>query len=147
LDSSNNLIVGNLPNSSGSNLLVFAPPYTGLPIVTAVVAGASYRQMALSSTQLFVTSSIPETSLVDVYNLPITAGSVPAFSIRNGIFGGSVTVSTVALDSSGNLYVGITGNLGTTDIGGIRIYAPPFSAASSPIVTTGVAAIGMAIGK
>ena len=132
LDSGNNLIVGNLPNASGSNLLVFAPPYTGLPIATAVVPGSSYRQMALNSTQLFVVSSIPQTSLVDVYNLPITAGSVPAFSIKNGIFGGSVSALTVALDSSGNLYVGISGNLGTTDSGGIRIYVPPFSAASTP---------------
>jgi hypothetical protein len=147
LDSSNNLMVGNLPNAAGSNLLVLAPPYTGLPIATAVVPAASYRQMALSSTQLFVVSGIPQLSLVDVYNLPITAGSVPAFSIKSGIFGGSVSGSTVALDSSGNLYVGISGNLGTTDSGGIRIYTPPFSAASTPSVTTGVFAIGIAVGK
>jgi hypothetical protein len=147
LDSSNNLIVGNSPNGISSNLLVFAPPYNGLPIATAAVPAAFYRQMAISSTQLFVVSDVPSMSRIDVYNLPITAGSVPAFSITSGIMGGSVSASTVALDSSGNLYVGLSGNLGTGDNGGVRIYVPPFSAASTPSVTTGVFAFGLAVGK
>lgn len=146
LDSNNNLIVANAPNSPSSSLLVFAPPYTGLPVKT-MAPGTSYSQMAINGTQLFAVNSIPETSFVDVYNLPITAGSVPAFSIRNGIFGGSVSASGVAFDSSGNLYVGLSGNLGTTDSGGIRIYAPPLSTASTPNVTAGVFGTRIAIGK
>ena len=113
LDSANNLIVSNsLPSPTGSNLLVYAPPYTGLPIATAVVPAASYRQMAISGTQLFVVNSQVSRSKIDVYNLPITAASAPAFLISNGLFGGSVSGSGVALDSSGNLYAGLSGNMG-----------------------------------
>ncbi len=147
LDSNNNLIVCNLPGVPSSNLLVFAPPYTGLPVATVTIPADHYFQMAISTTQLFVVQSTPSLSWVDVYNLPITAGSTPAFSIRNGLFGGSVTANAVALDSSGNLYVSISGNLGTTDSGGVRVYVPPFSAASTPGVTTGVGASGVAVGK
>jgi hypothetical protein len=147
LDSANNLIVSNSPSPAGSNLLVYAPPYTGLPIATAVVPAASYRQMAISGTQLFVVNSLVSGSKIDVYNLPITAASAPAFLISTGLFGGSVSGSGVALDSSGNLYAGLSGNLGTTDSGGVRIYVPPFSGASAPNVTTGVFAFTLAVGK
>jgi len=147
LDSANNLIVSNVPSPLGSNLLVFAPPYTGLPVVTAMVPAASYRQMAISGNQLFVVNSLVSASKIDVYNLPITAASTPAFLISNGLFGGSVSGNGVALDSSSNLYAGLSGNLGTTDSGGIRIYVPPFSGASVPNVTTGVFGTTLAIGK
>lgn len=147
LDSANNLIVSNVPSPAGSNLLVLAPPYTGLPVVTAMVPAASYRQMAISGTQLFVVNSQVSASKIDVYNLPITAASAPAFLISAGLFGGSVSGNGVALDSSGNLYAGLSGNLGTTDSGGIRIYVPPFSGASAPNVTTGVFGTTLAIGK
>jgi hypothetical protein len=145
LDSANNLIVSNAPTPTSSNLLVLAPPYTGLPIVTAAVPAASYRQMAINGTQLFVVNSQVSASKIDVYNLPINAGSAPAFLISNGLFGGSVTGSGVALDSSGNLYAGLSGNLGTTDSGAIRIYVPPFSGA--PTVANGVFGITLAVGK
>jgi hypothetical protein len=148
LDSSNNLIVSNSPSlAAGSNLLVYAPPYTGLPIATAAVLASSYVQMSISGTQLFVVASQVSASRIDVYNLPITAASVPAFFIKTGLFGGSVSASGVALDSSGNLYAGLGGNLGTTDSGGVRIYAPPFSGASAPNVTTGVFGFTLAVGK
>lgn len=148
LDSANNLIVSNSPSlAAGSTLLVYAPPYTGLPIVTAAIPAISYRQMAINGTQLFVVASLVSSSRLDVYNLPITAASVPAFFIKTGLFGGSVTGDGVALDSSGNLYAGLSGNLGTTDSGGIRIYVPPFSGASAPNVTTGVFGTTLAIGK
>jgi len=146
LDSANNLIVSNSPSlAAGSNLLVYAPPYTGLPIATAAVPATSYRQMAISGTQLFVVASQVSASRIDVYNLPITAASAPAFSISNGLFGGSVSGSGVAVDSSGNLYAGLSGNLGTTDNGAIRIYVPPFSAA--PSLANGVFGTTLAIGK
>jgi hypothetical protein len=147
LDSANNLIISNSPSPAGSNLLVLAPPYTGLPVVTAMVPAASYRQMAISGTQLFVVNSQVSASKIDVYNLPITAANTPAFLISNGLFGGSVSGNGVALDSSGNLYAGLSGNLGTTDSGGIRIYVPPFSGTSAPNVTTGVFGTTLAIGK
>jgi hypothetical protein len=147
LDSANNLIVTNTPSPISSNLLVYAPPYTGPPIATAAVPAASYRQMAISGTQLFVVDSQVSTSKLDVYNLPITAASAPAFLISTGLFGGSISASGVALDSSGNLYAGLSGNGGTTDSGGVRLYVPPFSGASAPNVTTGVVGITLAVGK
>ncbi len=148
LDSANNLIVSNtLPGPTASNLLVYAPPYTGLPIATATEPAASYRQMVISGTQLFVVASEVSLSRIDVYNLPLTAGSDFAFFIRNGIFGGSATGDGVAVDSSGNLYAGLSGNTGPPDMGAIRIYVPPFSGASAPNVTTGVFGTSLAIGK
>ena len=147
LDSANNLIVSNSPSLAGSNLLVYAPPYTGLPIATTAVPASSYRQMAISGTQLFVVASQVSASRIDVYNLPITAASAPAFFIGTGLFGGSATANGVAVDSSGNLYAGLSGNLGTTDSGGIRIYVPPFSGASAPNVANGVFGVTLAIGK
>lgn len=148
LDSANNLIVSNSPSlAAGSTLLVYAPPYTGLPIVTAAIPAISYRQMAINGTQLFVVASLVSASRIDVYNLPITAASAPAFFINNGLFGGSVTGSGVALDSSGNLYAGLSGNTGPPDVGAIRIYVPPFSGASAPNVTTSVFGTTLAIGK
>ncbi|HWF03124.1 MAG TPA: hypothetical protein VHA06_05520 [Candidatus Angelobacter sp.] len=147
LDSANNLIVSNAPNAASSNLLVYAPPYTGLPIATVAIPAASYRQMAISGTQLFVVNSQVSTSKIDVYNLPITAASTPAFLISTGLFGGSVSGNGVAVDSSGNLYAGLSGNLGTTDSGGVRIYVPPFSGASAPSATTGVVGTSLAVGK
>lgn len=146
-DSANNLIVSNAPTPTSSNLLVYAPPYTGLPIATAAIPAASYRQMAISGTQLFVVNSQVSGSKIEVYNLPITASSAPAFLISTGIFGGSATANGVALDSSGNLYAGLSGNLGPPDAGGIRIYTPPFSAASAPSATTSAFGTSLAVGK
>jgi len=148
LDSANNLIVSNLlTGPTASNLLVYAPPYTGLPIATAAVPAAAYRQMAISGTQLFVVNSQVSGSKIDVYNMPITAASSFAFLINNGISGGSATGDGVAVDSSGNLYAGLSGNTGPPDMGAIRIYVPPFSAASAPTVANGVFGTSLAIGK
>jgi len=148
LDSANNLIVSNSPSlAAGSNLLVYAPPYTAPPIATAAVPASSYRQMAISGTQLFVVASQVSASRIDVYNLPITAASAPAFFIGTGLFGGSASADGVAVDSSGNLYAGLSGNLGTTDSGGVRIYAPPFSGASAPNVVPAVFGVTLAVGK
>ena len=148
LDSANNLIVSNLlPGPTASNLLVYAPPYTGLPIATATVPAATYRQMAISGTQLFVVNSQVSLSKINVYNLPITAGSDFAFLISNNLTGGSATGDGVAMDSSGNLYAGLSGNTGPPDMGAIRIYVPPFSAASAPTVANGVFGTSLAIGK
>jgi hypothetical protein len=145
-DSANNLIVSNSPSLAGCNLLVFAPPYTGLPIVTPMVPARLFVQTAISGNQLFVVASLPTQSAIDVYNLPITAASAPAFFINNGIAGGSASGVGVAVDSSGNLYAGISGNTGPPDMGAIRIYAPPFSTASTPVVTN-VFGTTLAIGK
>jgi hypothetical protein len=125
-----------------SDLVVYAPPYTGAPIITPNIATTAYRKIAVSSTQLFATSVAGATGKVDVYTLPITATSTPAFQITTGVN----DPEAVALDASGNLYIGNVTNAT------IAVYAPPFSANSAPTlslqVSTGAFAIfGIAIGK
>jgi hypothetical protein len=129
-----NMYVTNAPGGALSNVIVYAPPYTGAPVVTAGVAG-SYRKDIVSATQLFVAAPIALPGRIDVYTLPITAASVPAFAITTGVS----TPEAVALDSAGNLYVGNLGNHTVT------VYAPPFSAASAPTVTLTVGGAGFAI--
>lgn len=128
LDGAGNLYVSN-PGSNvfnsfagpGSNIFVYAPPYGGSPIITPLVPATAYRAEAVSATQLFVVSNQPPTR-VDVFALPITAASVPAFSITNGI----AEAQGLALDAAGNLYVGNHGDAT------VAVYAPPFSPASAP---------------
>ncbi|HMF90898.1 MAG TPA: hypothetical protein VKL40_09655 [Candidatus Angelobacter sp.] len=140
LDSNRNLIVANGSNIGRSNLSVFAPPYTAAPIVTAVAPGADYRHMAINSTQLFVVTSLPGVNGVDVYNLPITAASTPAFLFTSGIFNGPRTPNGIALDGSGNVLVGHDS--------GIAVFSPPFSSASDANLDfRGVPGAAIAIGK
>jgi hypothetical protein len=143
LDARNNLIVANIYLfTNKSNLVVFAPPLSRAesPILTTPVqAEATYTNLALSPTQLFVVNvGSSGSGSIDVYPLPLTASSTPAFSIITGSRPGAV-----ALDSSGNLYVGTKGG------GGIQVFTPPFSAASTPSVTLPMNAdiISLAIGK
>jgi hypothetical protein len=141
LDVAANLVVANA-GGAGSNLAVFASPYTGAPtVVTPTVVGAAYRKLTFNSTQLFVCNVAGGTGRVDVYNLPLTNASVLAFSMTN-----VNTPEGIALDSSGNLYVG---NLSDATI---RVFTPPFSAAQVPSVTLTAtpapfAIFGIAIGK
>ena len=122
LDAAQNLYVTNA--ATNSNVQVYAPPYTGVPIGTAQMP-KFYRKLAMSPTQLFVAASGPGTGSVDVFTLPLVQGSAPAFSITLG----TNLPEAVALDSIGNLYVG---NLGS---GTVTMYRPPFSSSSAPVAT------------
>ncbi|HSY48702.1 MAG TPA: hypothetical protein VLC46_07825 [Thermoanaerobaculia bacterium] len=127
VDAAQNLYVANT-GGSGANtfgdILVYAPPYTGTPIITGPAIGANYRKMVMSGTQLFVTS-VASPGRIDVYTLPITGSNLPAFSITSG----TNLPEAVALDAVGNLHVG---NLGSSTI---TVYSPPFSASSTPAIT------------
>lgn len=124
-DASGNLIVTNDVNNAGSDtasLAVFASPYTGAPrVLTPGVSNAWYLQGGINGSQLFVPDW--DGGRVDVYNLPLTSTSVPAFSFTS--LGGAAVLT---FDQSGNLYVGSTQ-------GYLWVFAPPFSAASTPTLT------------
>lgn len=142
IDAAQNLYIANAGAGTTSNLYVYAPPYTGTPIITPPVAATAYRKATVSATQLFVCSIAGATGRVDVYTLPITATSTPAFAITTGMN----IPEAVALDAAGNLYVG---DLGDSTV---RVYTPPFSATSAPTVALTVgpspfAIFGIAIGK
>lgn len=133
----------------GSNIYVYAPPYTGAPIITPnvinfpfVSASSAYRKLAVSATQLFAANVAGAPGTVNVYNLPITAASTPAFFLQSGVN----TPEGLAVDPSGNLYIG---NLSDATV---TVYSPPITAASVPSlifkVNTGAFAIfGIAVGK
>jgi hypothetical protein len=120
-DAAQNLYVSNA-GAAGGNLFVFEPPYTEARIITPVVAGALYRKIAVDGTHLYACAAGPGTGRIDVYTLPITASSVPAYTITTG----TNIPETVVVDSIGRLYVGNLGNSTVT------VYNPPFSAASAP---------------
>jgi len=140
-DAAQNLYVSN--DDTHNNILVWAPPYTGAPTTaTSAQPSLGYGKIALGATQLFVTCPGGcAGSRVDVFALPITNASTPAFAITNGVN----VPEALAVDTAGNLYVGNAGNSTVT------VYAPPFSAASAPTVTLAVAGgggiFGLAIGK
>ena len=123
LDSAQNLYVGNA--GGATNIYVYAPPYTGAPIITPAVPSAAYRQLTIIGNQLFVGDVSGTFGKVDVYNLPLTVASTPAFSITNGVN----TPEGVASDLSGRLYIGNLSNATVT------VYTAPFSAASVPVTT------------
>jgi sugar lactone lactonase YvrE len=119
--------IGTASNCTGgayqcSNLSVFAPPYDGPPIVTPNIADDGLRKIALSPTQLFVASIGIGAGCVYVYDLPITATSVPAFSLKTGVN----FPESVAVDSQGNLYVG---NLNDATV---TVFNAPVTSASLP---------------
>ena len=123
-DATGNLYVTSI-GSAGSNLFVFAPPYTGAPIETTATAG-SYGQLIISGSQLFVCNTASGSlGKVDVYSLPLTTASVPAFSITSDIN----VPAGVAFDNEGNLYVSNPGSSAVT------VFAPPFTAASAATTT------------
>ncbi len=133
----------------GSNVYVYAPPYTGAPTITPNVinfpfAGNStaYRKLAVTATRLYAASVANGSGRVDAWNLPLTAASTPAFSLTTGVN----TPEAVAVDPAGNLYIG---NLSDATV---AVYNAPITATSVPSiifkVSTGAFAIfGIAVGK
>jgi hypothetical protein len=137
LDGQANLYASNSV-SGGGNLVMFQPPYTnGSAVVTPSVTGAAYRSVAVSGQLLFV-GSVATASRVDVYNLPLTNTSAPAFSITTG----TNAPEGVAVDALGHLYVG---NLSDKTV---SRYSAPFSAQSTPdvTITTTATIFGLAVG-
>jgi hypothetical protein len=136
MDGSQNLYVAD-SGAPGGSIFVFAPPYTASSVHTPAVAGAAYRKIAISGSQLFVANVNPGTGSIDVYNLPLTNASSPAFSITTGVD----TPEAVAIDAGGKLHVGNLGSVASS----VAVYNSPFSGASAPVTTMPITASPFAI--
>ena len=124
-DSTGNLYVTSIAPTAGSQIFVFAPPYTGTPLETTATSG-SYGQLTIAGSQLFVCNTASGSlGKVDVYTLPLTTASGPAFSITTDIN----VPAGVAFDTAGNLYVSNPGS------SSVNVFAPPFSATSAATTT------------
>jgi sugar lactone lactonase YvrE len=112
-------------NGTGGIVSAYAPPYTGTPIsVNVGVSNVFGCAVSTPYNQLAVYHPGIGTGSVYIYNLPLTAASMPAVT-----FAFTTTSPTgLGADSSGNLYVGV-------DTPGIQIYTPPFANASTPTLT------------
>ncbi len=125
MDYSNNLYVGNL----GMNQIdIFASPYTGSP--TSVPQPGTY---GLASYATYLYGADANGRAIDVYNLPMSASSTPAFTISN------TDPHGLAADvSTGTLYVGDQHGGGGS--GSIDVYSQPLSGSSTSAysITSGV---------
>jgi len=118
-DTAQNLYV---MNYSLGTINAYAPPYTGA--ATVVSTGVNNTDSCAydnRTNQLIVNHVGVFTGSALVYNLPLTAASVPAATIAFA----TTSSTAVGTDFSGNLYVG-------TGTPTINVYAPPFTSASTP---------------
>jgi hypothetical protein len=125
---------------SGTHVDVLPSEGSGAASVGITVpVGAALRQIAVGGGQLFMANVGNGQDSVFVFTLPITNSSAPIATITTGMN----APEAVAVDAAGNLYVG---NLGD---GTIKMFAPPFSSSSAPVlsITTSAVIFGMAIGK
>jgi hypothetical protein len=115
-DAAQNLYVA--ADTGKMSLLVFAPPYSGTPVITpGVDVVTPYESIAVSANQV-IAPALHLPGRVDVYGLPLTAASTPNAGIESGS-GGINGPNSVALDAAGNLYVMNTGN------GSVTVYSLP----------------------
>jgi hypothetical protein len=128
-DAAAKLYVAGSTATGGSQIDVFAPPYTGAPtVVTPAIPGVTYGMVAISGNQLLVTSLGAAASQIDVYTLPLSAASAPAFAIGTP----GITVEGLAADATGKVYASIF------ETGSVAVFAPPFSASSVTTTTLNV---------
>lgn len=125
MDYNRNLYAGDL----GMNRIeVFASPYTAAP--TQVAQPGTYG-LASYATYLYGADAMG--TKIDVYDLPLTTSSTPAFTIAN------TDPHALAADTStGTLYVG--DQQGGKGAGSVDVYAQPLSGSSTPAysITSGV---------
>ena len=126
IDGFNNVYI-----NGGSPAIWIAP--AGVVTITATgPAGHSYRSMAVSGSLMAACYVDSSTGGIDVYSLPLSASSSPLATITSG----TNQPEGCAFDNAGNLYAGNIGN------GTIVEYAPPFTAASAPLVSLSLASGG-----
>lgn len=146
-DAAQTLYVSETGPAAGGTVWSFPPPY-GTAAARAVSATVDqyFGTIAVGPSQLFVTDSVQFSGAIDVYALPITASSAPAFVLRSPAAHGPAPATALAVDDAGNLYVATGGNYAT-----VSMYPAPISAASVATASIGLAPIpygvaGIAIG-
>lgn len=100
----------------------FVPPFSGKSVAKLRFrkgAGTPYGSMIFDSNDVMY---VTDGGAIDVYDPPYTRHTKKAFTI-----GVVAVTNTLALDSTGNLYV-------SCEDGNIYVYAPPLSASSTPQV-------------
>jgi hypothetical protein len=116
---------GNLFLGGGSNVLIYAPPYTSPP--TSITNGASSPAgLALDgASDLFVTNNANNT--VTEYAPPYTGA--PLVTISNGLAG----PYAIAVDKGGNVFVS-----NTFPTSSVTEYAPPYTGSPIATITSGI---------
>jgi len=121
---------------SGANALVFQPPFAfgpnNVPAATLTLpTNASGIAMTVKD-QIMVGLNDGREA---VFNPPFATGNSPAFFIPAPPLGLGTAQGTrnATTDAAGNLYVPYAFN--TAGSGGVGVFAPPFSAASTPLFT------------
>ena len=116
---------------AANEIFIFVPPYRGSVFAALDPAPLNHYgdpsvdigDVAAVGTQLFVTRFGVG---LDVYSLPLTAASTPAFSIP------SAGIESLAADKAGNVYVM------NPKSSSVSVYTPPYSARSAPVLTVKV---------
>ena len=117
-DSAQNLYVAD----NNATLDVFTPPYNASP--TQTMNGLIFPLAVVTDAAHVYVADFGNKG-VAVFNLPVASGVAPAFTMTNGLGNGP---HGLTFDGSGNLYV-------STNAGEIVLFMPPFSAASTPVLT------------
>jgi hypothetical protein len=108
--------------SISNSIYVFTPPYTATPVSPGTDCGDFvFSSIAVSQTQVFVSQDNGSVGVLPIPLRFITGKLLLATTTNVG--------ATLAVDHSGNLYV---------NDGQIRVFAPPVSPSSTPIVTLNV---------
>lgn len=147
VDAAQTLYVSETGPAAGGTVWSFPPPYGSATTRAAPPAvDPFFGTIAVGPSQLFVTDSIQFSGAIDVYTLPITAASTPAFVLRTPAVHGPAPATGIAVDAAGNLYVATGGNYAA-----LSVYAAPISAASVATTSIGLSPIpygvaGIAIG-
>jgi hypothetical protein len=84
-------------------------------------SGAAPSGDVIAGSRLFVADAA--NNVIDVYTLPVTGSSTPAFSFPAN------HVLEIAVDGSGNLYAC------SNALAAVLVFTPPFSASSVPALT------------
>ena len=134
-DSSGNMYVAQIPMGPCCppfEVLRFAPPYTGTPVVNthALIASGA----AVHGSQLVISGDVAQVrecncGALQVYTLPITAASTPTIqvSMAHG------EPWDPSFDPSGNLYVPWVSYTNSTS--GVDVFRSPLTTSSKPVFT------------